>query len=287
MSIINDCMIVNLQVGTWLGYRLDKSASAKVTADANADQDAARVNKHLIPKETLKPIVAAAGAVRTHFYDRTLPWKDNGDRLLTRKMFTKFMEEHAKLVGEFDAAVDYFLSNTYLKARDQAEFRMGALFNPNDYPSSVHLKHKFYVNLDIDAVTTSNDFRVQLNQEELDDVKSSMEEAMQARVKRAMFDVWNRLATTLQHFATKMEGDEIFRDTTVSNLEEIVDILPELNVFNDPDLEQIRQSIVQNVIGYEPKELRKNPAVRAAVAGEAQKIMDTMGGFMKAFGGVQ
>lgn len=287
MSIINDCMIVNLQVGSWLGYRLDKSASAKVTADANAEQDAARVNKHLIPKETLKPIVTAAGAIRTHFYDRTLPWKDNGDRLLTRKMFTKFMDEHSKLVADFDAAVDYFLNNTYLKARDQAEFRMGSLFNPNDYPSSIHLRGKFYVNLDIDAVTTKNDFRVQLNQQELEDVKNAMEEALQQRVKRAMFDVWNRLAETLKHFATKMDGDEIFRDTTVSNLEEIVDILPELNVFNDPDLEKIRLQIVSNVIGYEPKELRKNPAVRKQVAGEAAKIMDTMSGFMNAFGGTQ
>lgn len=285
MSIVNDCMIVNLQVGTWLGYRLDKAASAKVTQDANAEQDAARVNKHLIPKETLKPIVTAAGAIRTHFYDRTLPWKDNGDRLLTRKMFTKFMEEHGKLVADFNGAVEDFLNTSYLRARDQAEFRMGDLFNPTDYPSSIHLRHKFYVNLDIDAVTTSNDFRVKLNQEELEEVRSSMEEALQARVKRAMFDVWTRLAETLKHFANKMDGDEIFRDTTVSNLEEIVDILPELNVFNDPDLEQIRLDIVQHVIGYDAKELRKNPDIRKQVAGEAAKIMDTMNGFMNAFGG--
>jgi hypothetical protein len=278
-------MIVNLQVGTWLGYRLDKNASAKVTADANAESDAARVNKHLIPKEVLRPIVTAAGAVRTHFYAKTLPWKDNGDRLLTRKMFTKFMEEHGKLVEQFNSAVDDFLSHTYLRARDQAEFRMGGLFNSNDYPSSSHLRSKFYVNLDIDAVTTSNDFRVQLNQKELDGVRKSMEDALEGRVKRAMCDVWLRLAETLKHFGDKMAGDEIFRDSTVKNLEEIVDILPDLNIFNDPDLEQIRLQIVANVIGYEAKELRKNDAVRKQVAGEAAKIMDTMSGFMNAFGG--
>lgn len=287
MSIINDCMIVNLQVGTWLGYRLDKAASAKVTAEANAEQDAARVNKHIIPKEVLKPIVTAAGAIRTHFYDRTLPWKDNGDRLLTRKMYTKYIEEHSKLVSDFNKAVDDFLDVTYLKARDQAEFRMGDLFNPNDYPSSSHLRSKFYVNLDIDAVTTSNDFRVQLDQAEMDRVKAQMTEALENRVKRAMYDVWMRLAETLKHFGEKMSGDEIFRDSTVKNLEEIVSILPELNVFNDPDLEQIRQDIERSIIGYEPKELRKNPVVRKHVADEAQKIMDTMSGFMNAFGGVQ
>jgi hypothetical protein len=285
MSIVNECMVINLQVGLWLGYRLDKAASLAVTEQANADQDAARVNKHLVPKETLKPIVSAAGAIRTHFYDKTLPWKDNGDRLLTRKMYTKFIEEHSKLVSEFDNAVDDFLSNSYLKAKDQAEFRMGDLFNSSDYPDSTTLRNKFYVNLDIDSVTQANDFRVQLDANELERVKAQMMESTQARLGRAMQDVWQRLADTLKHFGDKMSKDEIFRDSTVRNLEEIVELLPDLNILNDPQLEQVRQDIKNSLIGYDPKDLRKDKAVRNNVASEAQRIMDTMSGFMNAFGG--
>lgn len=287
MSIVKDCMIVNLQVGLWLGYRLDKSASAKVTQEAHAAEDAARVNKHIIPKDTLKPIITAAGAIRTHFYDKTLPWKDNGDRLLTRKMYTKFIEAHSLLVADFNEAVDEFLQVTYLRARDQAEFRMGNLFNPGDYPSSLTLKRKFYVNLDIDAVTTSNDFRVQLNQQELDTVKKSMEDALQQRVSRVMVDLWKRVAETLGHFTAKMSSDEIFRDSTVKNLEEIVEMLPDLNILNDPELEQIRLDIKRSLTGFDPKDLRKNDTVRKQVAGEAKRIMDTMAGFMNAFGGAE
>lgn len=285
MSIVNECMVVNLQVGVWLGYRLDKQASLAVTEQANAEADAARVNKHIVPKETLKPIITAAGAIRTHFYAKTLPWKDNGDRVLTRRMYTQFIEEHGKLVNDFDAAVEDFLNTTYLRARDQAEFRMGDLFNPADYPSTTALRHKFYVNIDIDAVTTANDFRVKMDAHELEAVRASMTEALQHRVGRAMADVWQRLADTLKHFGDKMDGDEIFRDSTVKNLEEIVEILPDLNILNDPNLEQIRQDIKASLTGYEPKALRKDPATRSMVAGEAKRIMDTMSGFMNAFGG--
>lgn len=287
MSIINECMIVNLQVGLWMGYRLDKAASLAVTEQAHADQDAARVNKHIVPKETLKPIITAAGSIRTHFYDKTLPWKDNGDRLLTRKMYTKFIEEHSKLVQNFNGAVEDFLDKTYLRARDQAEFRMGALFNPADYPSTIHLRSRFYVHLDIDAVTTAGDFRVQMDAKEQERVKASMEQALQQRVTRAMQDVWTRLAETVKHFGEKMASDEIFRDSTVKNLEEIVEVLPDLNVFNDPNLEQIRIDIKNSLTGYEPKELRKDNATRKAVASEAQRIIDSMSGFMNAFGGAQ
>jgi hypothetical protein len=91
MSITKNAMVLNLQIGIWQGHRLDKEASRKVTEEANANADAARVNKHLVPKDALKAITAASTAVRAHFYSKTLPWKDNGDRLLTRLLFCDFI----------------------------------------------------------------------------------------------------------------------------------------------------------------------------------------------------
>jgi Asp-tRNA(Asn)/Glu-tRNA(Gln) amidotransferase C subunit len=285
MSIVNNCMVVNLQVGIWMGHRLDKEASQNVTRQAKASGDAARVNKHLIPKEALQPVVSAAGAVRTHLVTQTLPWKDNGDRLLIRRLYTQFVEKHSELVANFDKEVEHFLKKTYVSARDQAEFRMGALFKADDYPTPRALRTKFYINLDIDAISTSSDFRVELDKQQAKQVKSQIEEALQARMTSAMGEVWKRLEKTLGHFADKLGSDEIFRDTTVTNLEEIVDLLPDLNITNDPNLEKIRKAIKNKLIGYDVNDLRKDEATRTTVADEAKKIMDTMSGFMNAFGG--
>ncbi len=284
MSITKECMIVNMQIGLWQGYRLDKEASRVVTESNNASADAARVNKHLVPKEALKDIVSAQGAIRSHFYECTLPWKDNGDRLLTRKMYLPFIEDHERLVKEFERAVTNFLDHGYPKAIQQAEFRMGDLFKAEDYPSASLLRHRFYVNMDIDAVTEAGDFRVQIETSQLDRIRVGMEDAMNARLGRAMQEVWERLATTLGHFANKMGSDDVFRDSTVRNLEEIVDLLPGLNILDDPDLERIRQNIKGTLVGYTPKELRKDKDVRSVAAEEAAKIMDDMRGFMNAFG---
>ena len=40
MTISNECMVLNLQVGLWAGHRLDKDASQRVTTEAGADADA-------------------------------------------------------------------------------------------------------------------------------------------------------------------------------------------------------------------------------------------------------
>lgn len=285
MSVTTQCMIVNLQIGLWNGQRLDKSASRKVTSEANADTDAASVNKHTVPKAALAQITSAASAIRMHFYEKTLPWKDNGDRVLSRSMYMKFVEQHEQLVTAFHTAVAEFIDVRYPAAIEQAAFRMGELFKADDYPSAEALRHKFYVGLDIDAVTEAGDFRVEMDQTTLDTVRQQMTTALEQRMGRAMQDVWARLAETLGHFATKMGSDDIFRDSTVKNLEDIVALLPDLNILNDPQLEQIRQDIQATIVGYSPKDLRTSPTTRATASTEAQRIMTTMAGFMNAFGG--
>lgn len=284
MSITTKSMVANLTISMWMGQRLDKDASAKVTTDANAASDAARVNKHLIPKESLKDIQQAAGAIRTHFYEKTLPWKDNGDRLLPRALYLPFIEAHAELVQRFNTAVEQFVHVTYPGARERAQFRMGTLFKSQDYPMAETLRRRFVIALDIDAVTEAGDFRVAMEQDQIDSIRSGMEEAMQQRIGRAMQDVWARLATTLGHFAERMAGDAVFRDSTVENLNELVELLPGLNVLDDPHLDHIAQQIRDTIVGYDPKSIRKNPVVRQELARDAQHIMDQMAPFMAAFG---
>ena len=65
MSIQKTCMVLNLQMSCWLGYRFDRGASEKLTDEASAVRDSARVNKHIVPKEFLQPIISARSSVQT------------------------------------------------------------------------------------------------------------------------------------------------------------------------------------------------------------------------------
>ena len=56
-ALTERAMVMTLSISRWQGHRLDKEASRKVTSEAGAAADAARVNKHLVPKEALAPIV--------------------------------------------------------------------------------------------------------------------------------------------------------------------------------------------------------------------------------------
>ena len=284
-ALTERAMTMNLTISLWQGYRLDKEASRKVTADNGADADAARVNKHLVPKDYLAPVVTAANAIRSHFYDNTLPWRDNGDRLMTRILYMPFIQEHERLVTEFNEAVRVFLDEKYPTAIEKAAFRMGDLFKRDDYPPVGELRYRFRVALDIDAITTAGDFRVQIDQEHVDKVRASMEDAAMRRVQTAQADVWRRLLEKIGNYAERLSTpDAVFRDSLIGNVEELVELIPGLNVLDDPDIEAVRLQVKAKLLGNDAKDIRKDPALREELAGEAKQIMDTMAGFMRAFG---
>lgn len=285
-ALTEKAMVMNLSISLWQGYRLDREASRKVTDEAGAAKDAARVNKHLVSKEALAPVVSASGAVRTHFYANTLPWRDNGDRLMTRNLYPKFIEAHEALVRAFNEAVEHFLRVDYPSARAQAEFRMGELFNPDDYPTAIELRYKFRAQLEISPLSTANDFRVQIDQQHVDRVRADIEAQAEKRVNAAMGDVWRRMAETVGYFADRLgTKDAVFRDSTVKNIAELVDLIPGLNLLDDPNIEALREEIKSKLGGITPKEIRKDPELREELAGEAKAIVDKMAGFMACFGG--
>lgn len=284
-ALAEKAMVMSLTIGTWKGYRLDRQATAEITAAKGAKSDAARVNKHLVPKEALAAIVTAEGAVRTHFYGKTLPWRDNGDRLMPRKLFTEFIEEHERLVATFQNEVDTFIVHRYPEAIEQAEFRMGELFDANDYPPASHLRRKFYIDLDFNPITSANDFRVEIDAEHVEKVRGAMEQAAERRVQQAQAAVWKRLAETVTMFHDRMANpDAPIYATLPEKMDELIEMLPGLNVLDDPDIEAIRRDLHAKLKGVDPKDVRKNPAYREELAGEAKEIVDKMAGFMRAFG---
>lgn len=282
MSLSTKCMIVDIRISKYNGYKTDPKASRKVTDDANAEPGSAVVNKRVIPKEALADITTAYNALKAHRDRHTLPWSDKGPRIMTRNIFELFMSGYGELERQFNDAVDEFITVRYPPLRDKAAFRLGDLFNDKDYPPPEELRKKFSVNLDIDGITEPEDFRIALPEAELNKLKQTMEESINRRLGDAMQDVWLRIAELLEHYIEKMDDNEaIFRDSTVNNLVDLMNILPGLNVVGDPKLREIRQRIMNTIGSYEPADLRKGGDLRAAAAKEAREIRESINEHVK------
>jgi hypothetical protein len=277
MTLSSKCMLVDVRISKWNGYKTDQDASAKLIREANAQAGSAVVSKRVVPKEALADITTAYNALKAHRDRYTLPWSDKGPRIMTRNIFELFMSGYGDLERQFNAAVKEFIEVKYPPVRDRAAFRLGDLFDGKDYPPPEELRKKFEVNLDIDGITEPDDFRVALPEKELNQLRITMEESINRRLGSAMQDVWLRIADLLEHYIEKIgDSEAIFRDSTVNNLVELMGILPGLNLVNSSDLRTIRQQIMETIGSYHPDDLRKGADLRAVAAKEAKEIRESI-----------
>jgi hypothetical protein len=286
ISLASRLMVVHVTIMMWEGRRLDREVTRKTIEDNNVqDDEALRVNKLIVAKDSMKEYRAVGTALRNFVYARTLPWKDNGDRALLRQGYMQFVQDFHKFEQDYWAAVDQFVTVKYPAEVAKASFRMADAYNPDDYPHPEELRTRFRLTLDIDAIADASDFRVKLDDATVEEIREKIAEATNQRVHNAMKDVWTRVEEMVKHFANRTEPEASrLHETMVTNMLELVHLLPSLNLLGDPTLNEIGERMRTTLCAYDVKDLRKNPSVRKAANADAQEIINAMGGFMAAFG---
>ena len=143
------------------GRRHDREASNHVALAHDAAASAGRYHKRLLPKAAFAALTATVSEARTKHYENTLPWDDQGWRLLTvanYEHYTAFMDglrermvrERARFIEDYDDHID------------QARLGLGRLFRIDDYPSKEALQGKFSLRYRITEVSDPEHFMAKL-----------------------------------------------------------------------------------------------------------------------------
>ena len=278
MSIAEKAMIVRLSVSQWSARKYDRKATKEVADNHNATaSEIGRFNKMLIKADALKKISTLVNKVRAYNYANTLPWSNDGDRLLPSANYTEYSAQMREFGQEFEDYVDEFVAN-YNNLIDDARNRLNGLFNIADYPQNV--RHKFNFNVSIAPVPEAGDFRVDVGADS-EKIKAEIEERTKSAVKDAVGDLWKRFYDAIQQMEERLnDPKKIFRDSLVDNLLDLTELLPKLNVTNDPELAKLSDAVKQKLVKYDPQTLREDSGARTTTAEEAQKLLDNMSGFL-------
>lgn len=281
---IDTCaMLTEFNASVWTARKLDKGATEEIVSAKNAGaKDAARVNKHLLAgRNELEVIQSMIGRARQYVYDNTLPWSDSGLRLLPTINFEKFATKMNELEQEFEDLVKNFVTiyPTLITAQAMA---LGDMFKRDDYPSQNEIMTKFSFRVNYMPVPTAGDFRIDVGNAAMDDIKAKLQRLADERVEQAMADVRKRLGDHLKRMSDRLTTDYVageakprkFHDSLVEGALELCDMTKALNVTGDTDLESTRSQLEQLLCNVTPTELRKNAAVRDDVKKNVDAILD-------------
>ena len=278
MKLSEKSMLITLNISQWSARKKDANATKAIHTQYGADEKAGTYSKSLIAKEHLEEIKKAATEARTHHYKYTLPWLDTGARILPTAHFDKYTEGMRAHRQTFEAHVENFLAS-YPDYVEQARYVLNGLFSEADYPPLNAMFKKFKFNTEILPMPDSDDFRVQLQAEDLERIKRNTEERLQAATATATQDIKDRTLELVGRMAERLSDPKnVFRDSLVENLKELVDLLPGLNITGDPRIDQLRQDLGK-LTEHGPEMLRNHKPARAKVATEANNILNKMSGY--------
>lgn len=272
MSLQDKAMLITLSVSCWTARKQDKKVSAQVEKAHNA-HDAGRFNKLLVDKAHLDPLTSFAGSIRTFHYKMTLPWMDNGARLLPSKLFMEYSAEMRKLKGEYERLVDSFISTYDARLVQEARQRLGTMYDPADYPPGHELREKFGVETDIMPVPDGADFRVAVGDAERQRIASEITDRVAKRQATAIQDAWARVREVVGLIATRLSADKtIIRNSLMENAQDLARLLPGLNVNDDPLMARVAHTIVSDLLAS-PERLRRSAVARKQAAAVANQIL--------------
>lgn len=297
-DITTKAMLASLSISVWSARKFDKKATQEVADFYGTDNKVGRYNKLLLPEgaETYKAITSAASAARQDFYVNTLPWADSGSRILPAANYIQFGTAMRKKEDAFHDALQPFLDQyPFLQAR--AKTVLNGMYSDADYPDRHDLKAYFAFDLAFFPIPDAKDFRVEIQQDEVDSIRQQIEATVKSSVQTAMEEPYRRLFDGVAHMAARFSGattcpcrsckGQTFKtdhvsDSTVTNLIDLCEVLPRLNLVGDPALDRLIEEVKTGLVGFAPEAIRSCEPIRKTLAERAAEIQRNLQGYMAA-----
>lgn len=289
-------MLSKLSINNWDGYKYDKKVSEEIADLHNAEKDAGRFRKRLLPRKALLNITKAIGRARRQHAFYTLPWGDDDYRILPSAAYF----DHRKAMNE--AKAEFFAVVSDLEKRFEHlvvhQHGLGTMFEVEDYPGMRNengiyrflypqeLRERFSFDTKVLPMAAANDFRASIGDQERERIRRQITESVTAALRVGTRELWERLYEPVSHMAKRMAEFQKAKDSKpklfegmITNIVKVLDILPQLNLEHDSSLEQMADEIRRDLI-VERKELRKSDKLSAHTATRAAEIARRMAAYM-------
>jgi hypothetical protein len=284
MSLQTAAILVALSTPKFGLNRADEDEAKAVASKHHAEAKSVTVTKRILQgNPSFDAIRKFDGQLGIYNRKMTLPWDDNGTRMLPTLQYDEYMAYMRKARTDRDELVRVFLAgyDSFVQADRQ---KLGTLFRSSDYPNRWLVRDRFAFALDVQPVPDGKDFRIAVGKIERAEMEKNVENRVKQAEERARTDLMQRLAEPLWKMVERLDTDNKVTLTTtvplIENLREVLDLIPRLNIVGDPKIEEFRRAALEKLAHITPQTLKESDLVRSVAVRQAQAIIDDMADFM-------
>lgn len=231
--------------------------------DGNRDSFSAGVKKFSV--EALAPIVRIVNMARAFHVENTLPWADTGFRLIPVTRLPYWQRELTRMQGEFMDTCGVLFDSYPKLRRDYAKAVSSQIAQELPFPTLEQLRNNFDFDLMMQPIANVDDLRLKhIDPKTVAEIKAKTAQDMTEILDAGHKDIINRLfkVVTKIHEQTSKENGRLF-ESLVTNIQEAVDVLPALNLRNDPEINRLIKRVKVELSAVDVVALRINPKMTA------------------------
>lgn len=269
----------------WFGTSKSLTTDQKSQAAESFGADGRSISaaKRLIDTkhECYKSLTSVKSHINKFWRESSLPYPEPGIRLIRNDAVEVFDSKLVSFRNELEEGV-VVLNDHFAELKEAARLRLGSLFDPADYPSS--LTDEFEVSWDFPSVEAPDYLRrlsPEIYRQECERVQSQFTDAVS--LAEQMFQ--EQLTELVEHLVERLSTDEsgkqkTFRDSTISNLNDFFVRFQQLNIGSNEELEQLVERAQSIVRGVEPQRLRDNDHLRQQIASRMSVVQSSLDGLV-------
>lgn len=259
----------------------------KAAADTfRAETAAIHATKQLLDTKApeFKAVTQVISRARSYWMAVTVPYPEDGIRLIRRDRidgpdgFNKTMEG---FVAELEEAKKG-LRTAYTRLRNEAQKRLGELFNADDYPPTID--DEFEIAWDFVSLAAP-EFLKKLNPALYDAEQKKLAARFDEAIRMAEEAFTGELANLVGHLVERLQPSDdgkpkVFRDAAVENLTEFFSRFKQMTSGSNKELDKLVEDAQKVVSGLTPADLRKDVTVRDRVSGALAPILGVLDGLV-------
>jgi hypothetical protein len=272
-------LLADVTISKWSGSISDQQTTNEILDKKNAQRDRGRFIKKLLMD--VGPLKAITNKLYHEYKMKSTAWED-GRRLLPVEHFDSITKLHRDCCDELEKALEEFGKN-YPGYKEKAKEELGELYNETEFPSFEDFKKKWRIRIDFFPIPESKHFIIKAEKNLINEMKKNFDEAINNKQMVAIKEIKERVLETVGKIIERLsdknmkfsrQGKEV-----MDSVRELVDLLPSLNLFDDPNINKMIDDLKTNLYPITDEDLKKKDK-RKKILTTTKQMLDKMADYI-------
>ncbi len=273
-DILSSALQVYLRISMWHGYVRDQEVEHKVVESAKADDNAAIFYKKLSACPLFKKYKKLVSKARGQHYLLTMPWLDNGVRILPASLLLEYKNRVESVIDLINAEARYIASNRDALS-EYAKIHLGELYKESDVPTAADLERAFGASIEFWPMPKTGDWRIEAEECLIKEMDAKLNAQIEQRYKTALSNTSKKILDCARRLHKALLGKRLHA-STVEAFNELLDLIPHLNISNDAEVNRIYRQLIESVGDLDVEDLRADRTLRTRKAAKLGAIIASM-----------